>query len=209
FPDASSLARAPLRDVLRAWSGLGYNRRALHLRESARVIVSRHGGAVPRDYDDIRGLPGIGAATAAEILNFAFNEPCAFIETNIRTVFIHHFFARETKVADSEILPLVSETIDSRDPRTWFYALMDYGVMLKSRHANPSRRSAHHARQSRFEGSDRQARGLIVRELARRSMGERELAKETGLTVARIRSVAGGLARDGLVRRRGAKLGIA
>jgi A/G-specific adenine glycosylase len=86
---------------------------------------------------------------------------------------------------------------------------MDYGVALKKRHANPSRRSAHHARQERFEGSDRQARGLIVRSLTERPRTERELAEATGLALARIRRVLPGLERDGLIGRRGARLRIA
>ena len=209
FPDIHALARAPLRSVLGAWSGLGYNRRALQLRETARILVSRYGGTLPRDYGELRTLPGIGPATAAEIMNFAFGEPCAFIETNIRAAFIHDFFPGRTKVADAEILPLVEQTLDMKNPRRWFYALMDYGVALKKRHANPSRRSAHHARQERFEGSDRQARGLIVRSLTERPRTERELAEATGLALARIRRVLPGLERDGLIGRRGARLRIA
>jgi A/G-specific adenine glycosylase len=209
FPDFESLALAPLRDVIRAWSGLGYNRRALYLRETARVVVSRFDGHLPHGYDDLRALPGIGAATAAEIMNFAFNEPHAFIETNVRAVYIHHFFPWRKGIADAEILPLIERTLDAKNPRRWFYALMDYGVMLKKSRPNPSRRSAHHAKQTRFEGSDRQARGRIVRSLAERRMSEAELAKSTGLRVARIRTIVPGLVRDGLVVRRGAKLGIA
>jgi A/G-specific adenine glycosylase len=209
FPDFVSLARAPLRDVLLAWSGLGYNRRALYLRETARIVVSRFDGRLPRRLDDLRALPGIGEATAAEIMNFAFNEPRAFIETNVRAVYIHHFFPGRKKVADAEILPFVERTIDAKNPRRWFYALMDYGVMLKKSRPDPSRRSAHHARQTRFEGSDRQARGRVVRSLAERGMSEKELAKSTGLSVARIRKIVPGLVRDKLVARRGEKLGIA
>jgi A/G-specific adenine glycosylase len=209
FPDFTSLARAPLRDVIRAWSGLGYNRRALHLRETAHAVVSQFGGRLPRRLEELRALPGVGPATAAEILNFAFNEPRAFIETNVRAVYIHWFFPGRKKVADAEILPLVERTLDARNPRRWFYALMDYGVALKKSGVNPSRRSAHHAKQTRFEGSDRQARGRVVRALAERRMSEAELAKSTGLSVARVRAIVPGLVRDGLVVRRGTKLGIA
>ena len=209
FPDFASLARAPLRDVIRAWNGLGYNRRALNLRETARVVVSRFDGRLPRGFDDLRALPGVGPATAAEIMNFAFNEPRAFIETNVRAVYIHHFFPGRKRIADAEILSLVKRTLDAKNPRRWFYAIMDYGVMLKKSSENPSRRSAHHAKQTRFEGSDRQARGLIVRSLAERRMSEAELAKSTGLRVSRVRAIVPGLVRDGLVVRRGARLGIA
>jgi A/G-specific adenine glycosylase len=209
FPDAASLARAPLREVLKAWSGLGYNRRAVHLREAARIIVSRFGGEVPRDEDGLRALPGVGPATAAAVMSYAFNEPRAFIETNVRAVYIHHFFPGRRGVSDAEILPLVERTLDERNPRRWFWALMDYGTALKKEHANPSRRSASHARQGRFEGSDRQARGLIVRALTERRSTERELALKTGLTIARVRALAAALARDGLVARRGGRFVIA
>jgi A/G-specific adenine glycosylase len=209
FPDFASLARAPLRDVVRAWSGLGYNRRARYLRETARIIVSRFGGRLPRGLDDLRALPGIGSATAAEIMNFAFDEPHAFIETNVRAVYIHHFFPGAENVSDAEILPLVERTLDAKNPRRWFYALMDYGVTLKKTRRNPSRRSAHHVKQGRFEGSDRQARGRIVRALAERGMSEAELAESTGAPISRIRAIVPGLVRDGLVVRRGATLRIA
>jgi A/G-specific adenine glycosylase len=209
FPDVESLARAPLRAVLRAWSGLGYNRRALHLREAARTIASRFDGEVPRDLESLRSLPGVGPATAAAIMNYAFDEPRAFIETNIRAVYIHRFFAGRRKVSDAEILPLVELTLDRRNPRRWFSALMDYGAALKKSEANPSRRSAAHVRQSRFDGSDRQARGIIVRVLTERPATERELALRSGLGAARIRALVSALVREGLVARRGARLRIA
>ena len=209
FPDFGSLARSPLRDVLAQWSGLGYNRRALQIRKTARIVVSRFGGALPVDFEGLRALPGIGPATASGILNFAFGEPRAFIETNVRAVFIHHFFPGPREVSDAEILPLVEQTLDVKNPRRWFYALMDYGVMLKKNRTNSSRRSAHHARQGRFEGSDRQARGLIVRALTERGMSEMELARATGVGLGRIRAVLPRLVRDGLVSRRGRLLRIA
>jgi A/G-specific adenine glycosylase len=208
FPDFDTLARSALRDVLEEWSGLGYNRRALQLRETARLVVSRFKGKLPRDARALRALPGVGPSTAAGILNFAFNEPHAFIETNIRAAFIREFFTGRKKIADAEILPLVEETMDAKNPRRWFYALMDFGVGLKRSGPNPSRRSAHHARQSRFEGSVRQARGLIIKTLAAGPRDVRELARETGLDAGRIQSVLPALSRDGLIVRRGKKLHI-
>jgi len=209
FPDFESLARAPLQEVVGEWSGLGYNRRALHLREAARIVVERHGGRLPREIDDLMALPGIGRATACEIAAFAYGDAHPFIETNIRAVFIHFFFAGRTRVTDAEIMRLVEQTLDRGAPRVWFYALMDCGVMLKRKGPNPSRRSAHHAKQSKFEGSDRQARGLVVRALAARPLGERDLARETGLAAARVRSILPGLARDGLIVRDGKRFRIA
>ena len=204
FPDLDTLSRAPLRAVLKAWSGLGYNRRALNLRSAAQEIVCRHGGRIPRDYDTLLGLPGVGRATAGAICSFAFGEARPFIETNIRTVFLHHFFPGEERVPDSRIMSLVESTIDHDDPRSWYYALMDYGVYLKKRHPNPSRRSARHAVQSAFRGSDREARGRIVRALTETELSIRELERETGLDGERLSRNLARLESEGfLVREKG------
>jgi A/G-specific adenine glycosylase len=209
FPDFESLARAPLRDVLRAWSGLGYNRRALHLRETARIVVSEHGGKLPADVDRLRSLPGVGRATASAVAAFAFGRAHPFIETNIRTVFIHHFFRRRKRVSDEELYPFVEQTLDHGDPRAWFYALMDYGVALKKDYPNPSRKSAHHTRQGRFEGSDRQARGMIVRALVERSLSEGQLVQATGLSLASLCVLVRQLEKDGMIVSTRGKLRIA
>ena len=165
FPDIAALDRAPLAEVLAVWSGLGYNRRALHLKQCAGMVMERHNSVIPDDPAALRALPGIGPATAAEISAFAFGIPVPFIETNIRAVYIHHFFPGREDVDDREIMPIVDRTLDRDDPRTWYYALMDYGVHLKREHGNPARRSTHYVRQSAFEGSDRQIRGAIIRTL--------------------------------------------
>jgi A/G-specific adenine glycosylase len=208
FPDFESLARASLRSLLTAWSGMGYNRRALYMKKAAEIIVTDYGGRLPEGVEELRALPGIGPASAASIAASAFGIAAPFIETNIRSVFIHSFFEGRDDVTDAEILPLVEATLDRRDPRTWYNALMDYGVSLKRRHGNPSRRSAHHARQSRFAGSDRQVRGLVVRALTRRRMDERELKSETGVPLARLRPILERLRAEGLIVKRGKKYRI-
>lgn len=164
FPDFESLSHAPVSDVLAAWQGLGYNRRARALHDAARAVCRVHGGQLPQEREALLALPGVGPYTAAAIRAFAFGLPDAFIETNIRTAFIHDFFPDTDSVRDADILPLVEATVDHADPRRWYQALMDYGSMLKESD-NPSRRSAHHRPQSRFEGSRRQARGIILRTL--------------------------------------------
>ncbi len=174
FPDFDSLSRAPLQEVLGAWQGLGYNRRAISLKETARHVVERFAGSLPASPEALKTLPGIGDYTAAAIAAFAFCRPVPLIETNVRTVFIHCFFHDRVGVRDSEILPLVESTLDSGNPREWYYALMDFGVMLKRQMLNPSRRSAHHTRQSPFEGSDRQIRGKILRVLLGEPSSSRE-----------------------------------
>jgi A/G-specific adenine glycosylase len=165
FPDFASLSKAFQKDVLALWQGLGYNRRALALKRLAENVVSMHGGTLPRDVEALSSLPGIGKTTAGAILAFAFNFPSVFIETNIRRVFIHEFFDGEDDVKDTEILPLVEAMVDRENPREWYWALMDYGSMLKKNVENPNRRSAHYTRQTPFEGSDRRIRGLVLKRL--------------------------------------------
>jgi A/G-specific adenine glycosylase len=163
FPTVSALARAPVADVLAAWQGLGYNRRALALHRAAKTIVETYAGRVPDSVEELRNLPGVGPATAAAVSAFAFNHAEPFIETNIRSAFIHSFFPDDAAVPDSDILPLVRATLDGRNPRDWFYALMDYGVWVKKAHGNPGRRSKHHVVQSPYSGSRRELRAHIVR----------------------------------------------
>ncbi|MDP2704942.1 MAG: A/G-specific adenine glycosylase [Patescibacteria group bacterium] len=161
FPNFSSLAQSPLSKVLRVWKGLGYNRRALYLKKTAKIVLERHGGKMPRKKESLLLLPGIGEATAGDILAFAWNIPSVVIETNIRSVFIHFFFLREQRVSDKEIAILVKETLPKKNVREWYYALMDYGAHLKEKE-NPSRQSAHHTKQSPFKGSNRQLRSALL-----------------------------------------------
>jgi A/G-specific adenine glycosylase len=163
FAHFESLANAELRDVLSVWQGLGYYRRARFLHQMSQKIINEYGGILPQDPKILQTFSGIGPHTAASICAFAFNLPTVFIETNIRTVFIHHFFHDKVDVTDKEIMPLITATVDRNNPREWYYALMDYGVFLKSNVANPSRKSAHYTKQSKFEGSNRQLRAKILK----------------------------------------------
>ncbi len=164
FPDFASLSRAPLRKILLVWQGLGYNRRAIALKNIARIVTERYDGTLPSDPDIVATLPGIGRATAASIAAFAHNAPVVFIETNIRSVFIHTFYKRR-HVKDDQILLVAEKMLDRSHPRRWYCALMDYGAMLKKKVVNPNRKSAHYRPQARFEGSDRQVRGMILKTL--------------------------------------------
>jgi A/G-specific adenine glycosylase len=165
FPNVRALAAAAAADVLVAWSGLGYNRRALSLHQTAKMVVDRQGGRIPSSPEELRRLPGIGPATAAAVCVFAFGRPHAFIETNIRAAFIHFFFRESLSVSDVDIFPLVEKTMDRDDPREWFYALMDYGVWVKKVYGNPNRRSKDHVVQSRFAGSRREVRARALEAL--------------------------------------------
>ncbi len=185
FPDFASLAQADLPAVLSAWQGLGYNRRGRFLKETAEIIMRDWQGVLPADESSLRTLSGIGPNTAASILAFAFNIPTVFIETNIRSVFLHHYFP-DSGAPDKDLLPLVARTVDHDQPRDWYYALMDYGVFLKKTVGNANQRSPHYARQSRFEGSVRQVRGQIIKKLLSQTAGQTLFTKDS-LSI-RIRS---------------------
>jgi len=204
FPTIESVARAPLRDILEVWQGLGYNRRALALKNLAAMVVDRYEGGIPSAIEALKTLPGVGAATAGAVYAFAFNKPAAFVETNIRSVFIHHFFHDRDGVKDGEILPLVEQTLDAQQPREWYYALMDYGVALKDQHPNPSRRSAHYTRQSPFEGSLRQVRGMILRTLVKQpGIAEPALVKEIDRDAEMVRQALKQLRTEGFIIKQG------
>lgn len=179
FPTVQDLARAPLAKVLQSWVGLGYNRRAKFLWETAKRIVHDFDGEVPKNQQDLIALPGIGPNTAGAILAYAYNEPAVFIETNIRTVFIHHFFADDTSlVSDESLRQLVAVTLPVENPREWYWALMDYGTHLKTAVGSQLARAKQYRPQTRFEGSRRQVRGQVLRELAaaQKALSQPELA---------------------------------
>ncbi|GAB4349914.1 MAG: endonuclease III [Candidatus Abyssubacteria bacterium] len=205
FPDFRTLAGAPLREVLAVWQGLGYNRRAISLRETAGIVMDRYEGQLPSDPDVLATFPGIGQATASAIAAFAFGLPSVFMETNIRRVFIHFFFkAGHKMIRDADIRPLVEQTLDAKDPRAWYYALMDYGVMLGRKGENANRRSAHHRKQSRFEGSNRQVRGLVLKALTARQqvLSARQLASELDIGIERIATALNDLEAERFVEKR-------
>jgi A/G-specific adenine glycosylase len=165
FPDFETLANAPLAQVLSVWQGMGYNRRVIALQKCAFLVMNEYHGILPADADILATFPGLGKATASSITTFAFNIPVVFIETNIRRVFIHFFFSDTETVHDAQILPLVEKTLYRKNPRIWYWALMDLGTALKKTVPNPNRRSVHYTKQSPFEGSDRSIRGIILRML--------------------------------------------
>ena len=199
FPSVFPLAAAPLGEVLRLWQGLGYNRRAKHLHETAKLIASR-GGIVPDDVRELRSLPGIGRYTAAAVAAFAFERRVVVLETNIRRLFLHTFFSEAHDVADSDIEPLVEQTLPEHEVRHWYYALMDCGAALAGVVANANRRSRHYTRQTRFSGSVREVRGLIIRVLSEhREVSLEQLERAIGPTDERFLPALEGLERDGMV----------
>lgn len=203
FPNFRALARANLSAVLRVWQGLGYNRRALLLQRLAVTVVRSHAGRLPRSIAALQELPGIGPYSAAAVYCFALNKPSVFIETNIRSVFLEEFFPRRRRVADAEIFPLVEASIDRKRPREWYYALMDYGVFLKSQKRGINRRSAQYARQSPFRGSNREMRGMLLRLIAANAgISEARLVQSVKRESEIVRKNLAQLQREGFIVKR-------
>lgn len=199
FPTVSALARGRPQEVLALWSGLGYNRRALALHACAREVVERFQGTIPDGREALLSLPGVGSYTAAAVRNFAFSLATPMIETNIRTVYLDAFVSTRQQVKDDDLLPLVCLTMSQRRPREWFYALMDYGVYLKSIGRSHHARSASVTRQSPFKGSLREVRGAIIRHLVGAPRPIDELMK-LPFPADRITKVLQGLCQEGMVK---------
>lgn len=226
FPQVEALAFASSADVLEAWQGMGYNRRALALKAAAEIIETSYRGVFPRSNKELQALPGIGPATAAGIRCFAFGLPDTYLETNVRTVLLHELFPDETAVPDSLLEPLVSLTCPPassagdkgdacRGPRVWYYALLDYGAQLKRELPNPSRRSKHHSVQSKFEGSYRQKRSFILKQVLANPEGLglseiavalnsfEERAGRRHLSLAEVEAICAKLCAEGFMKAKG------
>jgi A/G-specific adenine glycosylase len=196
FPTVEALAEATLADVLRVWSGLGYNRRAKFLWQAAQQVVAN---GQPHSAKDLERLAGVGKNTAGAIMNYVYEVATPFIETNIRTVYIYHFFADSVEVSDKELYELVTATMDTEQPRQWFWALMDYGAYLKSTRGALLSQSKHYKRQSPLKGSVREVRGQIVRQLTKSPMQEADLRSVINAD-GRFEAALAGLINDGLVQ---------
>lgn len=202
YPNFATLANASLPDILKHWQGLGYNRRALYLKKIAEIISTEHKGALPRDKKTLQTFPGIGPYTAAAICAFAFNQPTILLETNIQSVYIYFFFDRQKNITDSDLHPLIKKTLDIQNPREWYYALMDYGAMIKKAQGNPSKKSAHYTKQKPFIDSNRQLRGLILRILLEDTvLTFTQLGKKTKTSPDRLLHVLVQLEEEGFIQR--------
>lgn len=196
WPDWSSLSRASTEQLLRVWSGLGYNRRALFLGKLANALVHQFKGQLPHDPALLETLPGIGPYTSRAILIFAFNRPLATVDTNIRRVLIHQFGLSPS--TSLETIRLFAERlVPKRLSRDWHNGLMDY-----SRLALPKQLAGVPplSRQTRFEGSARQVRGEIIRMLLKGgTVTFRRICRATGRDLPTVERIAAGMAKDGLI----------
>lgn len=203
FPSAKALAQAPVADVIRLWKGLGYNRRALNLYRAAQAIVSNHGGVVPSNLKALDELPGVGKYTAAAVLAFSFNRPTVFIETNIRTAYLHYFLKGRKNVEDSQIFDLVEETLYTKNPRLWYQALMDYGAMIKQTVGNENLRSKHYSKQPAFRGSVRELRGELLAQAIKNPITPKTLkaySNKVDKPISIIKNIAETLVSEGFLR---------
>jgi A/G-specific adenine glycosylase len=216
FPSLASLANASRADVVRAWSGLGYNRRAVALQEAARLIARENRGRIPKDPETLIGFPGVGPYTAAAVACHAYGRPVAPVDTNVRRVVARAALGLEPHEAEPvEVQRAATAWVDVHDPSAWSQALMDLGseicrpvprcgecpIRAGCRFYRAGRTPTRApTRQAPFAGSTRQLRGRIVSELRRRDlMSLQGLARATAEPVERVAEVVRGLARDRLV----------
>ena len=202
FPSWRRLARAELGEVLKVWQGLGYNRRAKALHRMAQEVLDRFKGRLPEFREELLSLPGIGDYTAAAIGAFVYQRVEPVIETNIRAVYLHEFCSPKERPTDQELLHYIVATADARNPREWFYALMDYGATLKRANRGIGQRSAHYQRQTPFRGSRREVRGFVIRLLTQRqTLSTRELKSRLPKRLGEVRGVLDELLVEGLIKR--------
>jgi len=200
LPSFTTCARAPLSDILRLWQGLGYNRRAKMLHEAVKIVVHTHNRRLPTDPAVLQTLPGIGPATARSIAAFAFNAPTVFLETNVRTVLLHHFFKDEINVDEHRLSQVAGQLVDEQNPARWYSALMDYGTYLKKTFGNNTSNWKGYHKQSAFAGSNRQVRGKIIKVLSSVAAIEHEHLQEL-IDDSRFEDVIAQLIGEGLVQR--------
>jgi A/G-specific adenine glycosylase len=235
FPDPPTCAAAPAGAVLTLWSGLGYNRRAVHLHACARAITTRHGGRVPDDLDALLALPGIGPYTARAVLAFAFERPVGVVDTNVGRV-LARWSGRSLRPAEAQAAADARATAAAGGAAggpawLWNQAVMELGARVCTRRApdctrcpvaggcawgragqpapDPADGSAGVGTgQPRFEGSDRQGRGRLVNALRYGPVKREVLAQVMGWPddEARAERVAQSVVADGLAERRGTTL---
>lgn len=210
FPTAKKLAAASFHEVLKAWQGLGYNRRAKMLHSAAKEIILKYGDTFPAVYSELVELPSVGPYTARAVVAFAYNQDVILIETNIRTAIIHHFFAHKKKVSDTEIERVLAELLPKGksllrqgyegQAREWYSALMDYGAHLKRSGISHNTKNKAYARQSKFAGSLREARGAILRAHTQGITSRAKLLNLLGpLRRAQARAALRALVAEGLI----------
>ncbi len=163
YPTLNKLRNASLTQVLTLWQGLGYQRRAKALLTTANSVSS-----IPKNFNELRMLPGVGEYTASALMAFAYNTfDNPVIETNIRTALIEHFFNERSEVNDEELKDILIqlsnlEEVRKLGARHWYYALMDYGAHLKTKAVSHNSKSSSYKRQTKYKGSQRELRAKVL-----------------------------------------------
>ena len=222
FPTVAALAAASLADVLTAWRGLGYNRRAAYLHRCAAALVERHGGVVPDDLAALRALPGVGDYTARAVLAFAFQRRVAPVDTNVARVLARLVAGRPLDRVEAQRL---ADASVPEDAATWSHALMDLGARVCTARsprcpecpvadhcawrarggADPAAAGAHRPRpQGPFVGSDRRCRGRLVDALRAGPVARDDLA--TTIDSDEADRIAAALVAEGLAEWHGEQL---
>lgn len=203
----ADLSKLPLSEVLALWSGLGYNRRAKYLYQTAQIVTTQFSGQLPKTFDELVQLPGVGPNTAGAIMAYAYNQPSVFVETNIRTVLFHHFFPDSTGVDDKVLLQIAEQVLDRENPREWYWALMDYGTYLKQHRGGRLDTSRHYKKQSPLKDSLREMRGRIVKALVAQTMTDARLRRAVAAD-ERYEKALNALIAEGIVVQRGEQIGL-
>lgn len=196
FPTLESLATAENRDVLELWSGLGYNRRAIWLKEAAQTIHPL--GEFPKTPKELKKIKGIGDYTSRAILIFTYNQDIATVDTNIRRIFIHEGFASQ-ETSDKELFQIAEKLLPHGKSKEYHSALMDYGnTILTSAKTKIKPKTV----QGKFAGSNRQYRGRIVKYLTGHLMGTKaEIIKNCQVPEEKIDQILSKLEKDGLIKK--------
>lgn len=220
FPDVVTLASAPLKDVLRLWTGLGYNRRAKYLHETARIVVNTFGGKFPQNFEQLCTLPGVGPSTAAGIMAFSWNAPYPMIDTNLRRILKRCFFRGEN-VSDKELFLFATAMIPKNKARAWNYAMLDLGALActaKKHSANCPFFDFHgdieeHVKSrkgEKFEHSRRYVRGRIISVLSEKDgVAISDISERFNNQYHDIKDIVSDLVSEGLIVLKSKKLYLA
>ena len=201
FPDIFALARASTAEVLKAWKGMGYNRRALYLKKTAEAVVKTYGGKFPENEKDLMNLPGLGKYTARALLVFAYKKDISMIDTNIRQIIVQYFFHGEPQ-KEKEVEAVAEQLVPKGKSWDWHQALMDYGALelVREKQAKPADKSHRHIP---FKDTKRFIRGKVLDRLRVSPVTESELVEYLTDTYQKkaswIQSILRDLERDGLV----------
>jgi len=218
YPTPRDCADAPLGELLTLWSGLGYPRRCRNLHEASKVIVAQHGGVVPASLEELLALPGVGDYTARAVLVFADHREIGIVDTNVARVIAR---IENRVLARRELQSIADEVVPAGLAWEWNQVLMDFGATVCTARAprcgecvlssscgwvgangeDPAPLTAGTSRpQGRFEGSDRQARGKLLKELTRRGVRSGDAARVMGdLDQDRANRLVGQLRAEGLI----------